>query len=85
MRSSEIVKKFNNKIIVIDEAHNLRLSDVKVNYEKIDVYGEVHRFIHLLTNKKVLLLTGTPYERWSSRNSFINEFNSSSNSADAHQ
>ncbi len=60
MRSSEIVKKFNNKIIVIDEAHNLRLSDVKVNYEKIDVYGEVHRFIHLLTNKKVLLLTGTP-------------------------
>ncbi len=26
------------------EAHNLRLSDVKVNYEKIDVYGEVHRF-----------------------------------------
>lgn len=60
MRSSEIVKKFDNKIIVIDEAHNLRLSDVKVNDEKIDVYGEVHRFIHLLTNKKVLLLTGTP-------------------------
>ncbi len=34
MRSSEIVKKFNNKIIVIDEAPNLRLSDVKVNYEQ---------------------------------------------------
>ncbi len=30
-------------------AHNLRLSDVKVNYEKIDVYGgssSIHTFVN---------------------------------------
>ncbi len=46
------------------EAHNLRLSDVKVNYENRCLWRS-SRFIHLLTNKKVLLLTGTAYERWS--------------------
>ncbi|CCV02571.1 SWI/SNF2 family helicase [Armadillidium vulgare iridescent virus] len=71
MSKGEILKNFDNKIIVIDEAHNLRtttpyeqpLDDdgdlLKVN-EKLNIYGEVHKFIHLLKNKKVILLTGTP-------------------------
>jgi hypothetical protein len=63
MRPSEIINKFDNKIIVIDEAHNLRLSTTVVSDndgDKVDIYTEVHKFVHLLKNKKVLLLTGTP-------------------------
>jgi hypothetical protein len=68
MTPSEIVSKFDNKIIVIDESHNLRpkqdqtLIDQKKmkDVEKLDIYIEIHRFLHTLKNKKVLLLTGTP-------------------------
>lgn len=73
MSPSEIISKFNNKVIVIDEAHNIRLNALQKDLtvddedegifkkrEKLDIYTEIHRFVHLLDNKKVLLLTGTP-------------------------
>ena len=53
-----IIKNFSNTIVVIDEVHNLRLKPKKKK-EK-DVYYQIHRFLHLIRNKKVLLLTGTP-------------------------
>lgn len=58
MSQQEIISKYNNKIIVIDEAHNLR--EMMKDSDKLDIYLEIHKFLHLLDNKKVLLLTGTP-------------------------
>lgn len=48
-----ITKNFNNTFLVIDEVHNI------LN-EQSNVYYEIYRFIHLLKNKKILLLSGTP-------------------------
>lgn len=53
-----IIKNFSNTIVVIDEVHNLRLKPKK-KQEK-DIYYQIHRFLHLIKNKKVLLLSGTP-------------------------
>jgi len=53
-----IIDKFSNKFIVIDEAHNIR-NDTSVS-KNLDIYAQIHRFLHLIKNKKILLLTGTP-------------------------
>lgn len=52
-----ITKYYSNSIIIIDEVHNLKLSDKE---EGIDVYRQIHRFLHLIDNKKILLMSGTP-------------------------
>jgi superfamily II DNA or RNA helicase len=54
LKDSEIIRRFSNLIIVIDEAHNLRITDDKSQYESI------HRFLHTVINCKTILLTGTP-------------------------
>lgn len=54
MREENIVKKYSNKIIVIDEVHNLRLKDEENHYSVI------HKFLHTVKNSKVILLSGTP-------------------------
>ncbi|QIH04909.1 DEAD-like helicase [Dasineura jujubifolia toursvirus 2a] len=53
MTDLQIKTQFNNSFIVIDEVHNL------LNEEAL-TYTEISRFINLLPNKKVLLLSGTP-------------------------
>jgi hypothetical protein len=68
-----IIEEYSNKIIVIDEVHNIRLSEYKVdeygrrirrqNDNKIDgvnIYKEFHRFLHLVKNSKIILMSGTP-------------------------
>jgi hypothetical protein len=57
LSDNTIVNSFSNKFIVIDEAHNIREDTVDKN---LDIYGQIHRFLHLVKNKKILLLTGTP-------------------------
>jgi len=54
LTDSRIVSQYENTFIVIDEVHNLN------NLEEGYIYIQIHRFIHLLQRKKVLLLTGTP-------------------------
>ena len=54
MREETMIKKYSNKIIVIDEVHNLRIKDEENHYSII------HNFLHKVKNCKVLLLTGTP-------------------------
>lgn len=58
MTDDEIKSKYNNLIIVIDEVHNLRLKES--DEEDLDIYNEFFRFLHLMSNRKVLLLSGTP-------------------------
>lgn len=53
--SDEIVKqKFNNSVFIVDEVHNIK-SD-----ESARIYTQFHRLFHLLDNRKILLMSGTP-------------------------
>lgn len=53
MSNKSILNNYNNTFLVIDEVHNL------LN-EESNAYTEISRFISIIPNLKVLLLTGTP-------------------------
>jgi len=57
MSDGDITDSYSNKIIVIDEVHNLRPQEDKGDLE---TYDQFHRFLHLIENSKVLFLSGTP-------------------------
>lgn len=59
LSDAEIQERYSNYIIVIDEVHNLRIQDV-TEKNRISMYTEFHRFLHLIKNRKILLLSGTP-------------------------
>lgn len=54
MSDEKITEKFSNCIFVIDEIHNVRIQ------LKDSVYEQMHRLLHLSTNSKTILLSGTP-------------------------
>lgn len=56
---SNLIENFSNKIIVIDEVHNLRIQS-EDDDEGIEIYKQFHRFLHTIKNCKILLLSGTP-------------------------
>lgn len=58
MSDQDIIENYSNKIIVIDEVHNLREQDQES--DSMDTYEQYYRFLHLVQNCKVLLLSGTP-------------------------
>ena len=70
MTDEQIIEQFSNKIIVIDEVHNIRLKEIIEHKKKkgediipketIYVYKEIHRMLHLVKNCKILLMSGTP-------------------------
>lgn len=69
----EIIRKYSDRNIVIDESHALRIQptrkkkksgiesiiDEQQDEDAVMLYAEMHRFLHLLNGRK-LLLTGTP-------------------------
>ena len=56
--SDDIIKKrYNNTIIIIDEVHNLRIQD---NEEGFNLYRQFWRFLHIIEDCKILLMSGTP-------------------------
>ena len=57
MSDKDIIKYYSNMIIVIDEAHHLRIGEDK---EIRKQYSNLYRLLHLVQNKKILLMTGTP-------------------------
>ena len=59
MSNRNIVQSYSNKIIVIDEVHNLRIQNDKEE-DALEKYNQFHRFLHLIQNSKVLFLSGTP-------------------------
>jgi len=50
-------EKYSNKVIVIDEVHNLRPQD---KTEGLHIYHQFYRLTHVIENSKILLLSGTP-------------------------
>ena len=59
-RDQLIIDNYSNKIIVIDEVHNLRIHHEKE--EALEIYQQFHRFLHLVKNCKIMLLSGTPFK-----------------------
>ena len=55
-----IIKTYSNKIIVIDEVHNIRLQDISKGKSDFMLYDSFHRFLHLIKDCKILLMSGTP-------------------------
>lgn len=70
LSDTRLRKLYNNHVIVIDEAHNLRRhavstedndeKEVKEKGKPSKLYHTIHRFLHVVENCKILLLTGTP-------------------------
>lgn len=57
LSDEQITKRFSNFIIIIDEIHNIRL---KNKTDELNIYTQIHRFLHLIKNCKVILMSGTP-------------------------
>lgn len=53
-----IIENYSNLIIIVDEAHNLRIQAGEKDSKQ--VYNAFHRFLHLVQNCKVVLMSGTP-------------------------
>jgi superfamily II DNA or RNA helicase len=58
LKDNQIRNTYNNTIVVVDEVHNLRPSDS--TKEERSIYDQIHRFLHLLPNHKILLMSATP-------------------------
>ena len=59
--NSIIKNLYSNKVIIIDEVHNLRIQDKDTNSrEDSKRYYNFHKFLHLVENCKIILLSGTP-------------------------
>lgn len=58
--SDEYIREnYSNKVYVFDEIHNMSNKE-EVNGNKIMVYKQIHRMLHLVDNCKVILMSGTP-------------------------
>jgi superfamily II DNA or RNA helicase len=57
-----ILNTYSNRIIIIDEVHNLRLQPKKkiVKSDYVNIYKQFWRLLHKTYGCKVLLLSGTP-------------------------
>jgi hypothetical protein len=55
-----VENQFSNKIIIMDEVHNIREYEQEKKGEKVYVYKELHRFLHIIKNRKILLMSATP-------------------------
>lgn len=57
LKKDFIERTYSNRYIFIDEAHNLR---DQMKESNIDVYNEIHNFLHTVKNTKQILMTATP-------------------------
>jgi hypothetical protein len=58
MSDEHIIKRYSNRVIVIDEIHNIRRKDKILG--KYNLYEQIFRLFHLVVNTKKILLSGTP-------------------------
>jgi hypothetical protein len=56
LTDEELINRYTNTYIFIDEAHNLKKTETKSKKK----YEQIHRFLHTVPSLKALLLTGTP-------------------------
>lgn len=58
-RDDILKRDYSNRVIIIDEVQNIRIQPKKKK-ESLNVYECFHRFLHLLENRKILLMSATP-------------------------
>jgi superfamily II DNA or RNA helicase len=59
--SDETIEKiYSNRVILIDEVHNIKDYEQKKKEKRVYVYKQLHRFLHLIKNRKIVLLSATP-------------------------
>ncbi len=56
MKEEEVTKKYSNRVIIIDEVHNLKPSASSPGSD----YNHLYRFLHTVRNCKKIFLSGTP-------------------------
>jgi superfamily II DNA or RNA helicase len=62
-KTDELIRKeYSNSIIIVDEIHNSVVAEdgVQLEQTQTDTYNQLHRMLHLVTNCKKILMTGTP-------------------------
>ncbi len=67
LSDDKIIKLYSNCVVIIDEVHNL-ITDNQYQLDNTDIYGriknkvyrEIFRFLHVIENSKVLIMSGTP-------------------------
>lgn len=58
MPSDAVIKReFSNRLIIVDEVHNIRVQPTKKDSTQ---YDALHRFLHTVEGGRVILLTATP-------------------------
>lgn len=55
----QLSETYNNTIFIVDEVHNIRRVSKKYP-QMTPTYAGLHRLFHVLTNRKIILMTGTP-------------------------
>jgi hypothetical protein len=60
-QEDQLVNEFSNRIIIIDEIHNLRPQKAQKGRDDSSTYYEYYKtFLHIVQNCKIILLSGTP-------------------------
>lgn len=57
INNHSINKNFSNRIIIIDEIHNITPNEKE---DGINVYEQLFKFLHNVSNCKIILMSGTP-------------------------
>lgn len=73
---AKLIERYNDTVFVLDEVHNLssagmanvddetgeqqQLTTTKTSKRVSNIYSEFHRLFHVLTRRKVILMSGTP-------------------------
>jgi len=53
-----IKEQYSNRVIIIDEVHNLR--PTKKRQDSLSIYDQISRLLHLVQNCKIILMSATP-------------------------
>ena len=57
-KSTKLIREmYSNRVIIIDEVHNLRSKKAGGGD---DTYANIHKFLHIVKNTKIVLLSATP-------------------------
>ena len=60
LSDDKVKQYYSNHIIIVDEVHNIKDTEKKKKEQRVYVYKQLHRLLHLINNKKVVLLSATP-------------------------
>lgn len=60
LKDDKVKQYYSNHLVIVDEVHNIKDTEKKKQEQRVYVYKQLHRLLHLIDNKKVILLSATP-------------------------